>query len=143
MSLWEYSSCRCNYCEPQYAAPEGGFKRVPQLYTIFNQELCPSDGLLVTFKGQTIVSRDRIYRHSREKYQQLLEIFGNWSHFVHNDDASDSWFRHDNDLNNPYFGHSVERAWLFMFGCNDLRLARECETMDIKSPSVPCACYDR
>ena len=141
MSLWEYSTCECEFCDPQYGAPKEGFKRIPQLFNLFNDEFCPPDGLLVTYKGQFIASRDRIYRNSREKFRWLLGVLGNMSHFVH-DTPSDSHFRHDNDLNNPYFGHSVERAWLFMLGCNDARIAKECEEMDIKSESALCACYD-
>ena len=142
MSLWEHSSCECEHCKPNYGGPKEGWTRVPQLFTLFNQEFCPPDGLLVTYKGQFIVSRDRIYRHSRKRFHWLLWISGNMSHFVH-DTPPDIYFNHDNDLNNPYFGHSIGRAWLFMFGCNDLRIAKECESMDIKSESALCACYDR
>ena len=142
MSLWEHSSCECEFCEPAYKGPKEGFKRVPEIFSMFNQEFCPPDGLLVTFKGQFIVSRDRIYRNSREKFQWLLWMFEDMSHFVH-DSPPDRYFNHANDLNNPYFGHAVGRAWLFMFGCNDLRIADECESMDIKPESARCACYDR
>jgi hypothetical protein len=141
MSFAEYSSCECEFCDPLWGSPKEGFKRVPQLYTIFNQEFCPSQGVLLSYRGQFIVHRDRIYRHARERYQWLLEIMEDMSHDVNGDNPSGSWYRHDNTLENPFFGHIVERAWLFIFGCNDLRLAAECETMDIKSASTPCACY--
>ena len=142
MSLAPHSSCQCEQCIPRWGAPAEGFKRLPQLFSIFNEQFCPPDGLLVTFRGQFIVSRDRVHRNSREKYKWLLQTLGNMSHFVHDDYPSDPWFDDWKALDNPKFAHTVERTWLFMFGCNDVAIAEECEWMDYKSESTRCACYD-
>lgn len=87
----------------------------------------------MTYTGQFIVSRDRIHRNSREMYKWLLQTLGERSHFVHDDYPSDPWFDDQKAVDNPKFGHTLERAWLFIFGCDDMAIAEECDGMDNRS----------
>ena len=142
MSLGVHSSCQCDSCHPDWGSPVGGFKRIPELFTIFNEQFCPPDGLLLTFRGQFVVSRDRIRQISKDKYRWLRETLVNMSHFIHDDYPSDIWFDAPKAPDNPLFGHTVERSWLFIFGCNDMAIARDCESLDKHPETARCACYD-
>ena len=136
MSLAPYDSCSCDACfvYPSTPDPVYGFKRIPQLYSIFNERLCPPEGLLLTFKGQFVVSRQRITRNSREKFIWLRSILSNMTHFVH-DDPADGHDMSPVTPESPLFGHTLERSWMFLFGCNDLGLLSTCG-------DERCGCYD-
>lgn len=142
MSLGIHFSCQYDTCTHTWA-PTRGFIRIPQLYAIFNQDFCPSEGFLLSFRAQIIVSRNRILRNSRDKFQWLRQTLTNMSHFVHEDNCPDDPDWYDSKaVDNPIFGHTLERSWLFIFGCNDLSILTECETLDFQGASSRCACYD-
>jgi Protein of unknown function (DUF3431) len=146
MSLHTYARCNCDSCQPVYGSPDPvyGFKRIPQLYSVFNSDFCPPSGLLLTFKGQFVVSRQRILNIRKEKYKWLLSVLTNTSHFVHsdgNDRHSMYTHSHNTDMTDPFFGHSIERSWMLMFGCNDIKLS-ECAYKGVHNATAYCACLD-
>jgi hypothetical protein len=135
-----YTMCYCDGCFVPGGSPDPvyGFKRIPQLYSMFNERICPPEGLLLTYKGQFVVSRQRITRNSREKFAWLRSILTNMTHWVHDDPTDErdlllGFAKHD--PLNPLFGHTLERSWPFLFGCNDLDLLYTCG-------DERCACYD-
>ena len=135
--------CHCDKCMPEWGGPKEGYKRLPELYDIFSEQFCPPAGILLTYRGQFVVTRERIHRHSRGKYRWLLGVLRNMSHFVHDDyPGDDLWHDSEKDVSRPDFGHAVERAWLFMFGCNDLTIAKECPDLEVVDESKTCGCYD-
>ena len=149
LSLNNYTTCSCDSCRPvvYHGSPDPvyGFKRIPQLYSIFNEHFCPPEGLLLTFKGQFVVSRNRILRAPKKKYFELFQVLDNMSHFVHGDPKK------HNDMTtsitsktpeNPMFGHTLERSWMVIFGCNDVEMAVECPDLDVQSVAAQCACLD-
>jgi hypothetical protein len=141
MSLSTHSSCNCELCQPDWEFPERRYIQIPQLYAVFNEEFCPADGLLITYRGQFIVSRDRILRKSKEKFIWLRSILNDISHFVHEDleEEDQACYVEKNAVDDPYFGQTLERFWMVMFGCNKVSIATECDDGD---PSTPCGCYD-
>src|SRR5208282_4139598 len=128
LGLGPLSTCDCHPCTHFWGSPAEGFRRIPQIYTVFNEGFCPPEGLLLTFRGQFVVSRNRIRRSSRRKFSWMKEALSNMSHFVHQDykDSNDTWFDQAKAPEDPLFGHTVERSWLFMFGCNDVLIETEC-----------------
>ena len=144
MSFGYYSECSCDACvSPLNGNPDPtyGFKRIPQLYALFNEDFCPPTGLLLSFRGQFMASRGRITRNSKKKWELLRGALTNMSHFIHDDPTPDQGlaFRNDKDPTNPIFGHTLERAWMVIFGCNDLRIRHNCNDRDI---NAICGCYD-
>ena len=140
MCLGSQTTCPCDYCIPDVNGahdPIYGYKRIPQLHGIFNHRFCPPQGLLISFKSQFIVSRTRVTRHPKHKYEWLKELFNDMSHFVHDDNPEDVTSTQTPD--DPLFGHTLERAWMIIFGCNDLRLHHECDRF---YSGTRCACYD-
>ena len=149
LSLNNYTTCPCDSCKPvvYHGSPDPvyGFKRIPQLYSIFNGHFCPPEGLLLTFKGQFVVSRDRILQNPKNKYVHLFQVLDDMSHFVHNDpkihnDMTTSVT--SKTVENPMFGHTLERSWMVIFGCNDVGMAAECPDLDVQSAAAQCACLD-
>jgi hypothetical protein len=141
LGLGPLSTCGCHPCTHHWGSPKEGWRRIPQIYSIFNEDFCPPEGLLLTFRGQFIVSRNRIRRNPRRKFNWMKQVLNNMTHFVHEDykDSNDFWFDSAKAADNPYFGHTVERSWLLMFGCNDVLIETECRDDD---SSTRCGCYD-
>ena len=148
MSMYEYTTCPSDNCIPPiFGSPDPvhGFKRIPELFAIFNERFTPPEGLLLTFKGQFIVSRKRILRNAKHKFEWIRNVLNDSSHFVHNevgeknnmDTAATS-----KSMDNPIFGHTLERAWMVLFGCNDLTLPQQCNPGNWRDPNIKCACYD-
>jgi Protein of unknown function (DUF3431) len=135
MGLGTYTTCPCDDCIAQINGnpdPIHGYKRIPQLYSIFNDRFCPPSGLLLSFKNQFIVSRARIIRNPKSKYVWLKSVYNDMSHFVHDDSLA----KRPDD---PLLAHTLERSWMAIFGCSDVRIAEECNRSDSASR---CACYD-
>jgi hypothetical protein len=144
MGLGTYTTCPCDRCLAQISGnpdPIHGFKRIPQLYNIFNQGFCPPGGLLLGFKSQFIVSRARIIRNPKQKYVWLKGVYNDISHFIHDDPTEGQTIGISlaKKVDNPSFFHTLERSWMTIFGCSDVRIAEECDRDD---PTTRCACYD-
>lgn len=150
MSFNSYTTCSCDACvAPKYPNIDltHGYKRIPQLYTLFNEDFCPPTGLLLSFRAQFVVSRPRIIRNAKPKWELLRTTLRNMSHFVH-DDPTEEQNLFDSTAknpNNPFFLHTLERAWMILFGCNDLRImdcSEDSLVSSYQNTSMVCGCDD-
>lgn len=127
--------------------PEGGFLdtngqtfgRIPQIYASFTGELCPSSGFAITYAGQFLVSRQRIHRNPRWRYQSLLEYFdapieGDPKSWIWG--PGEGWW--NSEPSNPTLGHALERSWPSIFSCNRPELAWDCG----EDAGPHCGCRD-
>jgi hypothetical protein len=139
--------CDCTSCNDPWNA-DRTFYRIEELYSILNGKFCPTN-VMLTYLGQIMASRERIHMRSRELYEYLRETLESGKdHFIHKDNegvSQDRDFFTDGPTN-PYFGHTIERAWMLLWGCetpdmqctgwNSLRIKREGEADD------HCQCLD-
>lgn len=135
--------CSCTACSDFWDASRT-FPRLPQLWSAINAELCPGGGILMGYGGQMIVSRKRILATDRRVYRHLLEVLeGGRGHWIH-DDPRQEWF--GDSVDEPYFGHTLERAWMTVFGCWDTRLAETCprigDRRELADGDERCQCLD-
>ncbi|KZP20702.1 hypothetical protein FIBSPDRAFT_741950 [Athelia psychrophila] len=96
-----------------------------QLWALPDDKPYPDEPLLATYHGQFIVSRERIRRHPKHKYEKLLSILeAPLDDPIHNE----GWGYKDTPESpaNPFFGHSLERAWTLIFECDDPLIERDC-----------------
>ncbi|GAA5873382.1 hypothetical protein JCM3774_000767 [Rhodotorula dairenensis] len=109
-----------------------------ELWNIFRGQLCqPKVGQLGGWSAQFAVTKRRILANPYERYAYVSELLeapaGHWIH--------DQWGPNDSGgPSNPAFGHAVERAWPFIFGCTDARLVETCP--DEESDPTKCQCLD-
>jgi len=137
------NACNCNSCTDFWDGSRT-FPRIPELWSAINGELCPGKGILIGYGGQMIVSRKHILATHRHIYKHLQEVLesgpGHWIH----DDPRQGFFNDSPD--EPYFGHTLERAWMTVFGCWDTRLAETCPSITDKrswdDPDDRCQCLD-
>lgn len=96
------------------------------------------------YKGQMIVSSHRIMANKKSLYEHLKEILeSDLDHWIH-DDPREEMF--DDSLTNPYFGHTLERSWMILFGCSDPRLEESCSWLKTRrglgESLERCQCLD-
>ncbi|KAF2429284.1 hypothetical protein EJ08DRAFT_661818 [Tothia fuscella] len=109
--------CDCTSCKDPWN-PDRTFNRIEELYSILNSKFCPSK-ITLSYLGQMIASKERIRSRPRKIYEYLNEILeADQDHHIHKDSeglAQEFEFFTDGP-GNPYFGHTVERAWMLLWG---------------------------
>ncbi|KAH8090816.1 hypothetical protein HD553DRAFT_354510, partial [Filobasidium floriforme] len=138
MSLSTYVNASCPADGSEIDVLDQVHPRIAQIYSSFQQDLCPSTGFTITWFGQFVASRQRIHRNPLKAYQNLLDYFdvpvgeGNEKEWI----WDEGWW--NNSPDNPTLGHALERSWPAVFGCSDLKLALECKD----ESGSHCMCMD-
>jgi hypothetical protein len=139
LSLGFYESCDCVDCTDPWDATRK-FPRLEELYSALNGQFCPKS-VILTYLGQFIASATRIRSRSLKTYEYLKKVLeADSTHFIHADPRQDFF---QDDVTNPYFGHTLERAWMILFGCSEARLVEKCGSWGgLRNPRKPFAADD-
>jgi len=122
LSLGIYESCNCVDCTDPWDATRK-FPRLEELYAALNGQFCPKQ-VILTYLGQFIASATRIRSRGLKTYEYLKKVLeADETHFIHADPKQDFF---QDDVTNPYFGHTLERSWMVLFGCSEARLVEKC-----------------
>jgi hypothetical protein len=122
LSLGLMERCDCVSCKDPWDGSRT-YPRLEELYSALNGDFCPRQ-LSLTYYGQFVVSARRIRSRSKNTYMYLKEILESGEgHWIHADPKQD-FFK--DEISNPYFGHTLERAWLILWGCDDAALVERC-----------------
>jgi hypothetical protein len=104
----------------------------------------PCERVLLSYKGQFIVSGQRIRGIAKSIYQELYETLVDGNSWAHQEPFLQG--RADS-LSAPVFGYTVERLWSTLFQCSDLDVAWMCPTLlsgEREGGSISdCQCLDR
>jgi hypothetical protein len=144
------AGCQCTSCHDGWD-PGQIWSRIPEIYVLLNHELCPKD-IVLTYLGQMVVSRKRIWKRRIETYQYLKDMLeSDLDHWIHTDGRNDGgpYDFHDTP-ENPFFGHTFERIWMVLWDCNDTKLLETCgnglhSLLNPREPDDPvssCQCLD-
>jgi hypothetical protein len=138
---WPGQVCNCEECGDHF-----GFwdttHLFPRIYNrVYNSTKC--DKVLLSYKGQFVVSAKRIRGVDISIYRDLHDTFVNESSWAH--DKGYLQGRPDS-MSAPTFGYTMERMWNLLFQCNSIDVAWKCPTLlsrsriggDIKD----CQCFD-
>lgn len=139
LSLGIYESCSCVDCTDPWDASRK-FPRLEELYAALNGQFCPKS-VVLTYLGQFITSAMRIRSRGLKTYEYLKKVLeADQTHFIHADPKQD-FFR--DDVTNPYFGHTLERSWMVLFGCSEARLVEKCGSWNgLRVPRTALAAND-
>lgn len=122
LSLGIYESCNCVDCADPWDATRK-FPRLEELYAALNGQFCPKS-VVLTYLGQFIASATRIRSRGLKTFEYLKKVLeADETHFIHADPKQDFF---QDDVTNPYFGHTLERSWMVLFGCSEARLVEKC-----------------
>jgi hypothetical protein len=115
-------SCECVSCRDPWDSARS-FPRIEEMYSGLNGQFCPRK-VALSYLGQIIVSAKRIRMRKRHSYVYLKQVLeAGPSHFIHDDPRQDSF---KDDESNPYFGHTIERSYMVLWGCEDVGIAERC-----------------
>jgi hypothetical protein len=85
----------------------------------------------MTYRGQFIVSRQRIQARERSHYERLLEQLSDPKSWIHGSSYTEQpWMPGKVDsVDSPRLGYTLERTWAAMMGCWDRKLVDRCPSM--------------
>ncbi|KAF2624453.1 hypothetical protein BU25DRAFT_348381 [Macroventuria anomochaeta] len=113
----------------------------PRIYNrIYNSTTC--DNVLLSYKGQFIVSAARIRGVDKDIYYALWKAFvdkGSWAHQPQILQGPDS-------MSAPDFGYTMERMWNLLFQCSNSDVVWKCPSLVSKwrigGDIGDCQCFD-
>lgn len=104
----------------------------------------PCKRVLLSYKGQFIVSAERIRGVPKGLYDDLYRAIIDQDSWAHQEPYLKG--RVDS-MNAPLFGYTLERLWNVIFQCSDLEIAWRCPSLLSKSSGssrgTDCQCMDR
>jgi hypothetical protein len=115
---------QCDCSGKGCSMPYNSSPHLSGFFPLFQDMMCPErwNG---AFRGCFLVSRTRIKRNSLKKYQYIKHLMETSAeHFIN---AQGDWKKQPENTeylsySNPYFGHSLERAWSIIFNCSSFPL---------------------
>lgn len=127
LPLGSLEVCECLSCKDPWDASRT-YPRLPQLYSALNSRMCPKL-ITLSYLGQILVSAQRIQSRPRKIYKHLRAVLeSDAQHFIHEDPRQEWQF--GDDPSEPYFGHTMERSWMLVWGCEDIKIANSCGSWD-------------
>jgi hypothetical protein len=146
LPLGYLAACDCLSCTDSWDASRT-FPRISQLYSALNGEMCPKE-IALSYLGAMLVSAKRIRQRPVKVYEHLKAVLeSDMDHWIHTDSREDWAFR--DDPSEPYFGHSIERSYMVLWGCHDVAIVRRCGGWEglagrrsLEDPEWKCQCLD-
>jgi hypothetical protein len=122
LNLGMHFTCSCLRCTEPWDENRA-FPRIIEMYTMVNGEFC-DDAVPISYLGQLVVSQARIRANEREFYKYVLDtLVSDMENPIHKDPRQDMF---NDSPSNPYFGHTIERAYLVLFGATGTSVAHSC-----------------
>jgi hypothetical protein len=146
LNLGFYELCDCLACKDPWDS-DRIFSRLEELYSIINREFCPNR-IALSYLGQIVASKTRIQSRPLQLYKYLKDILeSSSSHPIHSDPRQDMF---EDSITNPYFGHTMERAYTILWGCEEPSIVERCGSgfgalANRRGPTDPdnkCQCLD-
>lgn len=133
--------CDCDVCADRWGwSDHSGV--LPRIYGLVN-DAKPCRDVLLSYKGQFIVSAKRIRGIDITIYKSLRQALVNEESWMHQDDYLQG--RRDS-LNAPDFGYTLERLWNVLFQCSGTNQAWRCASLlsgrRLGGDEADCQCFD-
>ncbi|KAJ4365560.1 hypothetical protein N0V83_008180 [Neocucurbitaria cava] len=121
---WSGSVCNCDSCGDRFFWRDETHLFPAIQSRIDNSSECRN--VLLSYKGQFIVSAKRIRGIDKAIYHDLWQAFVDEKSWAHQED----YLRGRPDsMSEPWFGYTMERMWNLLFQCNDMDVAWKCPTL--------------
>jgi hypothetical protein len=131
--------CNCLRCGDRWGWSDSIVYKIHK--EIYPKGICSK--VLLSYKGQFIVSARRIRGLNKSVYEELLDALVTENSWAHGEEYLKG--RKDS-LNAPFFGFTLERLWNVLFQCSDLDVAWKCPSLLSGTRSDgdkgDCQCFD-
>lgn len=141
LSLGWSGVCDCESCGDRFFWQDdvGLFPKIHS--EVYKSTDCRS--VLLSYKGQFIVSAARIRGVNKAIYYDLWHAFVNETSWAHQKEYLQG---RPDSMSAPDFGFSVERIWNLLFQCSDMDIAWKCPTLVSEwrfgGDVGDCQCFD-
>ncbi|KAF2020563.1 hypothetical protein BU24DRAFT_416233 [Aaosphaeria arxii CBS 175.79] len=138
---WPGRLCDCENCSDRFGWQDN-LRFIPQVYNqVYNSTLCKK--VLLSYKGQFIVSAARIRGIGKAVYYDLWQAFADTNSWAH----QPSYLQGRPDsMSAPDFGYTMERLWNLLFQCSSVDVAWKCPTLlsgwRLGGSIGDCQCFD-
>ncbi|KAF1354019.1 hypothetical protein BDV97DRAFT_130013 [Delphinella strobiligena] len=136
------NTCNCNECGDRWGWNDLS-TIIPDVYSRVYHERCDSKRILLSYKGQFIVSAARIRGVDRQVYEDLHKALINGESWAHQEPYLAG---RPDSLDAPFFGYTLERLWSTLLQCSDLDIAFKCPTLLSGKrrwgTAEDCQCFD-
>ncbi|KAF2272442.1 uncharacterized protein EI97DRAFT_504225 [Westerdykella ornata] len=139
---WSGNLCDCHSCADQF-----GFYDHTHLFPAVHAKITNSStecsDVLLSYKGQFVVSASRIRGVPRSVYEELRDALVDPESWAHQPE----FLRGQQDsMDKPAFGYVLERMWNLLFQCSKAHVAWKCPTLvsgwRIGGNVADCQCFD-
>ena len=121
---WSGYVCSCESCGDRFNWGDTTHL-FPHIHDrINNSTSC--ENVLLSYKGQFIVSARRIRGVDKSVYRFLHESFTNSNSWAHQEPYLQG---RPDSMSAPVYGYTLERMWNLLFQCNDMDVAWKCPTL--------------
>ncbi|QDS70090.1 hypothetical protein FKW77_004968 [Venturia effusa] len=129
--------CHCDDCWDRH----GWRDDISKVYQSVYNSSCAS--ALLSYKGQFIVSSERIRGLDRSIYEGLRNALVHPTSWAHRE----PYLRgREDSMNAPQFGYTLERVWSILFQCSEMEIVDKCPTLLSGTRSggdiADCQCLD-
>ncbi|KAF2685580.1 hypothetical protein K458DRAFT_441994 [Lentithecium fluviatile CBS 122367] len=133
--------CSCENCGDRF-----GFSDTKHLFLNIHNRINNStqcENVLLSYKGQFIVSAKRIRGVDKSVYRDLHNAFVDKDSWAHQEGYLQG---RPDSMSAPLFGYMIERIWNLLFQCNDMEVAWKCPSLlsgsRIGGSIQDCQCFD-
>jgi hypothetical protein len=138
---WSGTVCNCRDCGDKFFWQDNA-GLVPRTYNgIYNSTDC--DKVLLSSKGQFIVSAARIRGIDKEIYHDLWQAFVDDKSWAHQPEYLQG---RPDSMSAADFGYTLERMWSLLFRCSNMDVAWKCPSLlsgwRIGGDIGDCQCFD-
>jgi hypothetical protein len=139
---WSGNVCDCHDCADRWLFVDHAHL-FPKFHQQINNNGKACEDVLLSYKGQFVVSAKRIRGVKKEVYRDLRQAFVDEKGWAHQQE----FLLGDYDsMSQPKFGYFMERMWNMLFQCADTEVAWKCPTLlsgwRIGGSKADCQCFD-
>jgi hypothetical protein len=150
---WSGAMCNCDTCAdrlfwtdnthffPQLHSRIANSSTSPSTSSTSTPQACPP--LLLSYKGQFVVSAARIRGIGKAIYNDLLTAFVDEKSWAHQQEYLQG---RPDSMNAPDFGYTMERAWNVLFQCAGAEVGWKCPSLisgwRVGGEIADCQCFD-
>ena len=141
LSLGWSDVCKCEECGDRFSWSDNAGLFPWYHSKISNSTECRN--VLLSYKGQFVVSAARIRGISKMIYNDLWHNFIDENSWAHKPDFLQG---RPDSMSAPDFGYTMERMWNLLFQCSDMDIAWKCPTLlsgwRLGGDVEDCQCFD-
>ncbi|OAG12500.1 uncharacterized protein CC84DRAFT_1254749, partial [Paraphaeosphaeria sporulosa] len=140
---WSGTVCNCADCGDRLFWTDTTHVLAQLHAQMYNGSTSVCESVLLSYKGQFVVSAARIRGISRDVYNTLWQAFIDENSWAHQQPYLEG---RPDSMSAPDFGYTMERMWNLLFQCSNREVAWKCPSLvsgwRVGGEIADCQCFD-